>query len=221
MRVGPGPAPDARGAAGGQADPVDLDLALTIAASATWVAAAFLADTLPDRRTARALRRRAGSLAAVVSAGVALVAAAAVTAGTVRGLGSTALAAGIALVLAVPRLNRIRRGAAAFAAAPGAPMPPALRAAAAHPLVGLPVQVTALVSLPAVAAATGVVASTPAVLGMAVTAAVLVVATIGVRHALRHSRLRETAVWPTPAGAGSAVPVRGARSPHAVGVLEV
>jgi hypothetical protein len=191
---------------------VDIDFALTIAASVTWIGAAYLADTLPDRRTARALRRRAGLLAAVVCLGVAAVTAAVVSAGTVRGLGSTAVAAGIALALAVPRLNRVRRGAAAFAAAPGAPMPPALRAAAAHPLVGFPVQVTALVSLPAVAAATGVVSSTPAVLGFALTAAVLVFATIGVRHALRHSRLRETAV---------AVPARSGRSPRAVGVLEV
>ena len=68
-------------------------------------------------------------------------------------------------------------------------MPPSLRAAAAHPMVALPVQVTALV---AIVSATGLAAA--AVLGIALTAAGLVTAAIVVRHGLRHSRLAEAAV---------------------------
>ena len=93
------------------------------------------------------------------------------------------------MVAVVPRLNRVRRGARAFESAPHAPMPPALRAAAAHPMVALPVQLTAIVALVSV---TGV--ASVAVLGIALTAAGLIAAAIGVRHGLRHSRLAEAAV---------------------------
>ena len=69
-----------------------------------------------------------------------------------------ALAAAPALVVAVCTVRRVRRRgpAPALRPAPETPVPPALRAAAAHPLVGLPVQLTALTTVPAVVSATGV-----------------------------------------------------------------
>lgn len=211
LRVGQGPAPDVRGPRSGDARRVDIDLALTIPMAGAWLAAAVLADGLPVRPTARALRRRATALVFVLGAAVTALVAVAVHEQTVRAVAPVAAASVVVLAFAVPRLNRVRRGAGAFVAAPHVPLPPALRAAAAHPMIGFPVQVTALVSLPAAAVATGLLPATgPTVMGIALTAAVLVAATIGVRLALRHSRLRERAVW-----------VRPQRSPRSVGVVEV
>jgi hypothetical protein len=190
---------------------VDIDLALTIALSGAWLTAAVLADGLPERTTAKALRRQATTLVLVVGTAFVALTAVAVHEQTLRAVASVTVASIVVLAFAVPRLNRVRRGAGAFVSAPHVPLPPALRAAAAHPMIGFPVQVTALVSLPAVAVATGLLPATgPTLLGVAITAAVLVAATIGVRHALRHSRLRERAVL-----------VRPQRSPRSVGVLEV
>ena len=82
-------------------------------------------------------------------------------------------------------------GAGAFASAPATPAPHGLRAAAAHPLVGLPLQVTALATVPALIAAAGAdLGADPGVTGPAITVGALAVVAIGVRHALRHNRLR-------------------------------
>jgi hypothetical protein len=77
-------------------------------------------------------------------------------------------------------------------------------------MIALPVQVTGLVMLPALVTAAGLVPLTsPNMIGAVLTAVVLAVGTIGVRHALRHSRLVERAVT-----------IRS-RSSRAAGVLHV
>ncbi|MDG4822228.1 hypothetical protein O7635_10225 [Asanoa sp. WMMD1127] len=176
------------------------ELALTTAVAAAALAAAALADLLPRATSAAVLRRRAARLQLLVGGLLAALAAVALAglagygdlAPAVLPLGVPALA--VALV-SMRRLGRVRRGAAAFATAPHTPAPPGLRAAAAHPLLALPIQVTALAGVAAVLAAAGLVALTvPAVLGVVLTSAGLLVAGIGVRDALRHSRLAEGAV---------------------------
>ncbi|MCM0678049.1 hypothetical protein NCC78_25720, partial [Micromonospora phytophila] len=76
------------------------------------------------------------------------------------------------------------------------------------PLVGLPVQVTGLATLQAVAAASaGDLLVGAAVTGPAITLGALGVAAIGVRHALRHSRLVERAMPARPASPRAAGPL--------------
>jgi hypothetical protein len=189
------------GEAGGMAD----QLAVLLPVTAVWVAAAVVADGLPRLDRARALRRRTGWVSALVLTGLALTAAVLFTGlqsagGTAvdRAAGGLALAAVPALLVAVCTVRRVRRlraGAGAFARAPETPAPHGLRAAAAHPLIGLPVQVTALATVPAVVSAAGLDLFTgPGPTGAAVTVGVLGIATIGVRHALRHNRLAERAM---------------------------
>ncbi|MFJ8581409.1 hypothetical protein [Micromonospora sp. NPDC093277] len=189
--------------------------AVLLPVAAVWIAAGVVADGLPRLDRARALRRRTGWLSALTLAGLALTAAVLVlglsSAGTTaadRAAPGLALAAGPALVVAacaVRRIRRLRAGAGAFASAPDTPAPHGLRAAAAHPLIGLPIQGTALAVLPAVASAVGVdLLAAPAVIGPAITAGVLGVTAIGVRHALRHNRLAERVL--SPAGTGSTRP---------------
>ncbi|MEV0424949.1 hypothetical protein [Micromonospora sp. NPDC050495] len=201
---------------------MDDQLTVLLPAAAVWVAAALVADGLPNLDRARALRRRTRWLSALTLTGLALTAAVLVagllSAGATpidragRGL---LLAAAPALVVAacsIRRIRRLRAGAGAFAAAPDTPAPHGLRAAAAHPLVGLPIQVTAIAVLPAVVSAAGLdLLAAPAVTGPAITVGWLAVTTIGVRHALRHNRFAERAA-PPPATAGS---------PRAAGALHV
>lgn len=214
---------------------MDINLAILLAVAAVWLAAGIVADGLPEMGTALALRRRTGVLIALAAtglaamAGVALFALATTGATADRVLGTLALPAIPAAVVAgatMRRLLRLRRGAGAFAAAPHTPAPPTLRAAAAHPMIGMPLQVAGLITLPATLTAAGLAELTGrAAIGLVLTGAALAVAAIGVRHALRHSRLTEPAVigvWPrrprdvTPAG-----PEANAASPHAIGVLHV
>ncbi|MBQ1013952.1 hypothetical protein KBX53_24005, partial [Micromonospora sp. M51] len=62
------------------------------------------------------------------------------------------------------------------------------------PLVGLPLQVTALATVPALVAAAGTdLGADPGVTGPAITVGAVAVIAIGVRHALRHNRLAERA----------------------------
>ncbi|MGC1210452.1 MAG: hypothetical protein WA890_04175, partial [Micromonospora sp.] len=91
----------------------------------------------------------------------------------------------------------------AFAAAPDTPAPHGLRAAAAHPLIGLPLQVTALALAPALVSAAGV----DLLAGPAITVGALGVTVIGVRHALRHNRLCERAMPDEVASARAARPL--------------
>ena len=193
---------------------MESQLAILLPVAAVWLAAGVLADRLPRLRDASALRRRTGLLLALALTGVTLVAAVAVgglfSAGTApvdRAAAALALATGPALVVAVCSLRRIRRlraGAGAFDTAPGTPAPHGLRAAAAHPLVGLPLQVTALATMPAVIAAAG---AEPGVAGPAITVGALAVAAIGVRHALRHNRLAERTQQTAPRSARAAGPL--------------
>jgi hypothetical protein len=184
---------------------MDTDLAILLAIAAVWIAAGLVVEGLPQLRAARPLRRRTGLLLALVGSGLAGLAGV-LLAGLVEaeptladrtavGLALPAVPAVVVATVTVRRLRQLWVGAGAFAQAPETPAPPALRAAAAHPMIALPVQVTGLVMLPALVTATGLVPLTsPGMIGVVLTAAVLAVGTIGVRHALRHSRLVERAV---------------------------
>ncbi|WBB73620.1 hypothetical protein O7602_28830 [Micromonospora sp. WMMD1128] len=202
---------------------MDDRLVVLLPVAAVWLAAGLVAEGLPGLDRARALRRRTGWLSALVLTGLALTAA--VLAAGLQSAGGTAIdraAAGLAVaalpaavvgVWTVRRVRRLRAGAGAFAAAPETPAPHALRAAAAHPLIALPLQATALAMLVAVLPALGVdLFAAPGVAGPAITVAVLGVSAIGVRHALRHNRLAERATQPLTAV--SAVSARSARALH-------
>ena len=180
------------------------DFTLIGALAAIWLAAGLLADGLPVARTAAELRRRAALLSILVGAGAAVFVAIPLVTGAMPGSSAapmaalpSALPAMVVLTTTVRRLGQVRRGAGAFETAPQAPVPPGLRAAAAHPLVAAPLQVTglaAVVGLPIAAGVVTVPGSDAA--GIAITAVALAVVAIGVRHALRHSRLAVRAVAP-------------------------
>jgi hypothetical protein len=180
------------------------DLTLIGALAAVWLAAGLLADGLPAARTAAELRRRAALLSILAGSGAAVFVAIPMTAATMPGASSAPQAALLATVPAMVvlattlrRLSRVRRGAGAFATAPHAPVPPGLRAAAAHPLVAAPLQVTGLAALIGMPIAAGLVTLPGAdAAGIAITVVGLAVVAIGVRHALRHSRLAVRAVAP-------------------------
>jgi hypothetical protein len=180
----------------------DLVLAGTLAA--IWLVAGLLADALPTARTARELRRRAGIISLLVGAGAAVFVAIPVVTGLRPGVSAAPVAA---LLPAVPalvavtsslrRLTQIRRGTAAFASAPHTPVPPALQAAAAHPMVTVPLQVTglaALIGLPIAGHLVDVPGADVAGIALAVVAVAVLV--IAVRAGLRHSRLSVRVVAP-------------------------
>jgi hypothetical protein len=188
-------------------------LVVLLPIAAVWTAAGILAERLPRPDRASALRRRTGLLSALILTGLGLTAAvllAGLQSGGAtpvdRAAADLAVAAVPALVVAVctaRRVRRLRAGAGAFARAPQIPAPHGLRAAAAHPLIALPLQVTALT---VVAGTAGDLLSGPGATGVAITVGGLAVAAIGVRHALRHNRLAERALPPAvgsprPAGA--------------------
>ncbi|MGS2614077.1 hypothetical protein ACVCAH_06030 [Micromonospora sp. LZ34] len=198
---------------------MESHLAVLLPLAAIWLAAGYVADGLPRFDRAHALRRRAGWSLALTLTGLGLTAAVLAVGlssggATVadRAAGDLALAAGPAAVVALCAVRRLRRlwaGAGAFAAAPDTPAPHRLRAAAAHPMIGFPVQVTGLTTVPALLTAGGAdLLVEPGVTGPAITVGALCVAVLGVRHALRHSRLVERAMPAEPtAPAGWAVPV--------------
>ncbi|MBL6277029.1 hypothetical protein JMF97_12750 [Micromonospora fiedleri] len=180
-------------------------LVLLLPVAVVWWAAGYLAEGLPRMTHARELRRHAGWLLGLTLVGlgltVALPIAGLTTAGATladRAAAGLALAALPALVVAlctVRRVRRLRAGAGALAATARTPAPHGLRAAAAHPLIGLPLQVTGLALLPALITASGAAEFFgPGITGPAVTIGVLGVGAIGVRHALRHNRLAERAM---------------------------
>jgi len=176
---------------------IAADLILAGALALAWLAAGLVADALPAARSARELRRRAGTLTALVAAGATVFVAVPVVTWIVPGTSAAPAAALlpavpglIVLTLGVRRLGQVRRGAGAFATAPQTPVPPALRAAAAHPLILVPMQVTglaALVGLPIAARLVDVPGTDVA--GIAITVVGAAVVAIGVRAAVRHSRL--------------------------------
>ena len=183
---------------------MESQLTILIPVAAVWLAAGVVADGLPLLRNTRMLRRRTGWLLVLAITGVALTAAVLggglLSAGTApidQAAAGLTLAAGpalVATVCSVRRIRRLRAGAGAFVSAPATPAPHGLRAAAAHPLVGLPFQVTALATVPAVIAAAGAdLGADPGVTGPAITVGALGVIAIGVRHALRHNRFAERA----------------------------
>jgi hypothetical protein len=103
----------------------------------------------------------------------------------------------VVLTVSLRRLTQVRRGAGAFATAPRTPVPPGLRAAAAHPLVAAPLQVTGLATLVGLPIAAGVVTVPGSdVAGIAITIVGVAVVAIGIRAALRHSRLSVRVVAP-------------------------
>ncbi|MFI6227152.1 hypothetical protein ACIBCR_07495 [Micromonospora echinospora] len=211
---------------------MDSHLVALLPVAAVWVAAGLVADGLPRLDRVRTLRRRTGWLIVLSLSGLGLMASV-----TLAGLGTAGptradrAAAGLtlavlpALVVAgstVRRLRRLRAGAGTFATAPRVPVPPSLRAHAAHPLVGLPLQVTGLAMVPAVVAAAGPGAEAGAPLaGPALTLGLLGVAVIGVRHALRHSRLTARALPGTGGPATSAGTQAATGSAPATAALHV
>jgi hypothetical protein len=183
---------------------VDVDTAVDVILigilAAVWLTAGLLADGMPAAGSARQLRRRAGLLSALVGAGVAVFAAVPLITELVPGISAAptaallpAVPALLVLTATVRRLGWVRRGAGAFATAPLTPVPPGLRAAAAHPLLAAPLQVTGLAALVGLPIAAGVVelpgGEATAMAGIAVIAVLLAVAVIGIRAAMRHSRL--------------------------------
>jgi hypothetical protein len=180
------------------------DLVLAGTLTTVWLTAGLLAETLPTARTARELRRRAGRLCLLIGAGAGVFVAVPVVTGLVPGASSVptvallaAAPAAVVLTVTRRRLSQIRRGAGAFVTAPLAPLPPGLRAAAAHPLVAVPLQITGLatlVSLP-VAAGTAVVPDS-ALGGLAITVVGIAVFGSAVRASVRHSRLSIPVVVP-------------------------
>ncbi|MFV2104437.1 hypothetical protein [Micromonospora sp. LOL_024] len=189
-------------------------LALLLPVAVIWWVAGYLADRLPRMTHALGLRRHCGWLLALTLTGLGLTVALPISGlasvGETladRATGGLTLAAVPALVVAtctVRRLRRLRAGAGALAAAPRTPAPHGLRAAAAHPLIGLPLQVTALALVPALIMASGASRFLgPEVAGPTITVGALVVTVIGVRLALRHNRLAERA---RPERAASARP---------------
>jgi hypothetical protein len=173
------------------------DLTLIGALAGFWLTAGLLADALPGARTARELRRRARTLSMLVGGGVAVFIAVPLVTGVLPGTSAApaaavlpAVPAMVVLLVTSRRLTQVRRGAGAFAPAPLTPAPPALRAAAAHPLVATPLQITGLAALAGVPIAAGVI-DVPGtqVAGIVLTVVGAAVLALGIRHAIRHSRL--------------------------------
>lgn len=184
------------------------DLILTGALALAWLAAGLMADALPRARSARDLRRRAVVLGALVGGGAAVFVAVPIVTWALPGESAApaaallpAVPALIVLTAGVRRLAQVRRGAGAFASAPRTPVPPALRAAAAHPLILVPMQVTGLASvigIPIAARLVEVPGAGPA--GIAITVVGVAVVALGVRAAVRHSRLSLLALAPIRRG---------------------
>ncbi len=174
-----------------------MDVILIGTLAAIWLSAGLLVDGLPTAGTAGQLRRRARLLTALVVAGAVVFVALPFIVEAVPGVSAApaaalfpAVPALIVLTATLRRLSRVRQGAGAFATAPLVPVPPGLRAAAAHPLVTAPLQVTGVAALVGLPIAAGVV-SLPGsgVAGVAITVVAVAVAVIGLRAGLRHSRL--------------------------------
>jgi hypothetical protein len=190
-----------------------VDVILIGALAVVWLAAGLLADGLPTAGTARLMRRRAGLLAALVATGAALFVAVPLVTALIPGVSSApaaallpAVPALIVLTMGLRRLSWVRRGTGAFATAPQAPVPPALRAAAAHPLIAAPLQVTGLAAVVGLPLAAGLVhlpgSNVPAttgftgLAGISITVVAVAVVAIGARAALRHGRLAPLVLAP-------------------------
>ncbi|SLL96858.1 hypothetical protein [Actinoplanes sp. SE50/110] len=190
-----------------------VDVTLIGALAAVWLTAGLLADGLAAASTAHSMRRRAGLLTVLAGAGAALFVAVPVATALLPGASSAPVAALLPAVPAVVvltaglrKLSWVRRGAGAFATAPQAPVPPALRAAAAHPLIAAPLQATGLAAIVALPLAAGLLTPSadevpattgiPGVAGLAITVVAVLVTVIGIRAAIRHSRLAPLVLAP-------------------------
>jgi hypothetical protein len=191
---------------------VDVDIAADLiligALAVAWLAAGLVADALPGARTARELRRRAGTLRMLVGGGAAVFVALPLVTWALPGRSAApaaallpAVPALIVLTAGLRRLSQVRRGGGVFAAAPQTPVPPALRAAAAHPLILVPMQVTGLAAVIGLPIA-GRLVQVPGtdLAGLAVTVVGAAVVAIGIRAAVRHSRLSLLALAPIGRG---------------------
>ena len=192
------------------------DLILIGVLAGVWLTAGLLADALPGARTARELRRRARTLSMLVGSGVAVFIAVPLVTGVLSGHSAApaaavlpAVPALVVVLVTARRLAQVRRGAGAFATAPLTPAPPALLAAAAHPLVATPLQVTGLAALAGVPIAAGVIEVPGAqVAGIVLTVVGVAVLALGIRHAIRHSRLNVMVFAPIGKVRLRAVPAR-------------
>lgn len=186
------------------------NLAIVTPALAIWLAAALAAQRLPHAGSARSLIRNAALLRALTVSGLVML----------LGVGFTVLAsasptddqlldaialAGVpALVVAflsTHRLRHLRAAGMVFSTAPRTPTPPALRAAAAHPMVVVPVQLTAIALVAGSVTETVRLPNAQLTVPAITAAAVVATAVSGVYHALRHSRLVEEAVPLSPRAA--------------------
>jgi hypothetical protein len=180
------------------------DLTLAGALVAVWITAGLLADALPGARTALELRRRSATLSLLIAAGAAIFVSVAIITALLPGESAvpaaalaSAVPALVVLTVSLRRLTQVRRGAGAFDSAPLTPVPPALRAAAAHPMVLVPLQVTGLATLLGVPIAGRLVTVPGADLaGIGITVVGAAVVAIGIRAAVRHSRLSLLAFAP-------------------------
>jgi hypothetical protein len=186
---------------------VSLDVAgtpflITAPLAVLWTGAALIADGLALSGSARAMRRRTTAMAALLGTGAAASVGAALApidvpaaqAAMLLLFGACAVAAA---TVALPRLRRLAAATGAFSRAPGTPASLALRAMAAHPLAAAPAQVVSAAALIATATAAGLWPPVDgAGMALAGTVLLLVTAVVGVRHALRHSRLAESALLP-------------------------
>jgi hypothetical protein len=181
-----------------------VDIALIGSLAVLWLAAGLIADGLPASATAAALHRRVVLLTGVVAAATAMVVAVPLVnlgrpgpepAGTAIVLVCVPVA--VVLTISVRRLAQVRRGAAALATAPLAPLPPGLTAGAAHPLVVVPMQVAGLAAVAGLPIAAGVIdVPTAPLVAIVCGVAGLVAVAIAIRHGLRHSRLSVGAIGP-------------------------
>jgi hypothetical protein len=198
---------------------VGITLLVATSLPALWIGGVVLAARMPQAGSAADLRRRAqltlvALILACLGTGLRTTAFGGLAAGdrwfVQENLALLALAA-VVLATAVPRLVRLRRATRAFAVArPTMPVPPTLRAAAAHPLIAVPVQATAYAAVIAVVVALGT--AYPQTL---VTLLVLAAAVTVALHAGRHRRLVAGAlVVHAPVSSGRA-PSRAAASGRA------
>ncbi|MFG1607154.1 hypothetical protein [Actinoplanes sp. NPDC049265] len=181
-----------------------VDIALIGSLAVLWLTAGLIADGLPASATAAALHRRATLLTGVIAAGTAMLVAVPLVnlgrpgpepAGTAIVLVCVPVA--VVLTVGVRRLARVRRGAAALATAPLAPIPPGLTAGAAHPLIVVPTQVAGLAAVAGLPIAAGVIdVSTALLVAVVGGVAGLVAVAIAIRHGVRHSRLSVGAIAP-------------------------
>jgi hypothetical protein len=180
------------------------DLVLAGTLCSVWLAAGMLADALPAAQSALELRRRAGVLSTVLAGGALVFVAIPLVSYLAPGSSAAPTAALLAAVpglfavtVSLRRLTRVRRGAEVFATAPQTPVPPALRAAAAHPLLTTPPQVTGLAAIIGLPIAAHLITAPGAeVAGIAIALVGVSVLVVAVRAGVRHSRLSLLALAP-------------------------